>query len=391
MQRINVATDQPVVATAGVFSIKLDQTTVGTTNGVSVAQIGANTVLAGNGITGTGSQRVTIASDNTAFGVKITDGVSTAAVKAASTAPIAADPSQVVSLSPNTFGGTIATSLKTQVTDGTNVMPTMDNAGRAGFVQITGGTGNVAATGPNSSAANADRALVVTLSPNTIGTQTATPFTTSITNGTSTAFVTPASTAALATNQALVVSVSPNSTANVNQTQVAGTAIAVNSGVNSAGVQRITLATDDQTATNLNLAQASVTAGQKGNLNLTATTTAAPVYTTATSNPLSTDVGGNLRVLLVSQTATSTTNSTITLGGTAQNIVAANTSRKKFEFYNNSGYTMMISFGITATAIGGIPVNAGSSYVTSNPAISTSLISVFCIQTGATYTYLELN
>jgi hypothetical protein len=52
--------------------IAVDQTTVGTTNGVSVAQIGANTVLTGNGTTGTGSQRVTIASDNTAFSVNAT-------------------------------------------------------------------------------------------------------------------------------------------------------------------------------------------------------------------------------------------------------------------------------------------------------------------------------
>ena len=43
--------------------VGIDQTTVGTTNGVSIAQIGANTVLTGNGTTGTGSLRVTLASD----------------------------------------------------------------------------------------------------------------------------------------------------------------------------------------------------------------------------------------------------------------------------------------------------------------------------------------
>ena len=52
--------------------VGIDQTTVGTTNAVSVAQVGANTVLTGNGVTGTGSQRVTIASDNTAFSVNAT-------------------------------------------------------------------------------------------------------------------------------------------------------------------------------------------------------------------------------------------------------------------------------------------------------------------------------
>lgn len=55
--------------TALIGKVGLDQTTPGTTNAISLAQIGANTVLTGNGITGTGSQRVTIASDNTAFTV----------------------------------------------------------------------------------------------------------------------------------------------------------------------------------------------------------------------------------------------------------------------------------------------------------------------------------
>lgn len=39
---------------------------------VNVAQIAGNTTLTGNGVTGTGSQRVTIASDNTAFAVNAT-------------------------------------------------------------------------------------------------------------------------------------------------------------------------------------------------------------------------------------------------------------------------------------------------------------------------------
>ncbi len=54
-------------ALAGKFGI--DQTTPGTTNAIAVAQIGATTVATGNGVTGAGSQRVTIASDQTAFSV----------------------------------------------------------------------------------------------------------------------------------------------------------------------------------------------------------------------------------------------------------------------------------------------------------------------------------
>lgn len=53
------------VGSALIGKVGIDQTTPGTTNGTSLAQINAATTLAGNGATGTGSQRVTIANDNT--------------------------------------------------------------------------------------------------------------------------------------------------------------------------------------------------------------------------------------------------------------------------------------------------------------------------------------
>lgn len=46
-------------------SVKIDQTTPGTTNAVSLAQLGANTVSTGNGTAGTGTLRVSLASDST--------------------------------------------------------------------------------------------------------------------------------------------------------------------------------------------------------------------------------------------------------------------------------------------------------------------------------------
>ena len=57
-----------------------------------------------------------------------------------------------------------------------------------------------------------------------------------------------------------------------------------------------TLAAIKTNTDNLNLAQASATAGQKGNLIFGAVTTAAPAYTTAQSNPLSLTTTGLLRV-----------------------------------------------------------------------------------------------
>ena len=52
--------------------VGVDQTAPGTTNAVSIAQIGVTTVATGNGVSGQGVQRVNIASDNTALSVNAT-------------------------------------------------------------------------------------------------------------------------------------------------------------------------------------------------------------------------------------------------------------------------------------------------------------------------------
>lgn len=75
-QPVSIATAPVLVAGSAVIGkVGIDQTTPGTTNlvalaanqSVNVAQVNGVTTLMGNGVTGTGSQRVTIASDNTAF------------------------------------------------------------------------------------------------------------------------------------------------------------------------------------------------------------------------------------------------------------------------------------------------------------------------------------
>lgn len=84
-----------VAGSAVIGKVGIDQTTPGTTNlvalaanqSVNVAQINGVTTLMGNGVTGTGSQRVTIASDNTAFSVN-----ATAVGQAAHDAAIAGNP-----------------------------------------------------------------------------------------------------------------------------------------------------------------------------------------------------------------------------------------------------------------------------------------------------------
>ena len=46
-----------VTGSALIGKVGIDQTTVGTTNAISLAQIGSSTVATGNGITGAGVQR----------------------------------------------------------------------------------------------------------------------------------------------------------------------------------------------------------------------------------------------------------------------------------------------------------------------------------------------
>jgi hypothetical protein len=173
---------------------------------------------------------------------KINDGTNTAAVKPASTAAVAGDPALVVAISPNNAlslagnktnnnaapgadnigalpavanaanpswtegrlvalsatlsgalrvvqhaAGALANWWAVRITDGTNAMPTMDVAARAGFVQQTDGT-NVMPTGDAAARGIYER----------------------ITDGTSTAAVKAASTGAVATDPALVVALTPN-------------------------------------------------------------------------------------------------------------------------------------------------------------------------------------
>jgi hypothetical protein len=55
-----------------VGKVGIDQTTPGTTNAMSVAQVGSTTVATGNGVVGAGVQRVAIASDNSTIAVNQT-------------------------------------------------------------------------------------------------------------------------------------------------------------------------------------------------------------------------------------------------------------------------------------------------------------------------------
>lgn len=78
-QRVVVASDNTP------FPVKVDQTTPGATNAVALAQVGAAAALAGNGNTGTGSLRVTVAADNSPIPVQATTSNTTLLASAART------------------------------------------------------------------------------------------------------------------------------------------------------------------------------------------------------------------------------------------------------------------------------------------------------------------
>lgn len=173
-----------------------------------------------------------------------------------------------------TVDAPIGTPVFVRHTDGTNTMPTGDVAARGIFKRITDGTNTATVKAASTAAATADTALVVSFA----GANTATK----IGDGTNNVAIKAASTASLATDPSLVIAFSPNSplpagtnaigklSANggviigdvniaasqtlatvttvstlTNQAQMGGQAIAMGTGVRTAGTQRVTIATDD--------------------------------------------------------------------------------------------------------------------------------------------------
>ncbi len=114
------------------------------------------------------------------------------------------------------------------------------------------------------------------------------------------------------------VTTTPPSNASTNIAQINAVTPLMGNGVTGTGSQRVTISSDntafsvnanagtnlntsalalDATAAKLNTAQGAAIASVTGPLGQTSTTTAAPTYVTATVNPLSTDTAGNLRVV----------------------------------------------------------------------------------------------
>ena len=198
--RVVLATDQPQLTNKLLV-------TPDTNSAVNVGQINGVTPLMGNGVTGTGSQRVTIASDNTAFSVNATLSAETTKVIGTAriignggatldSAPAATAPTNVLQV-----GGTFTTT------------PTTLTTGQAGALQLTAAqnlkvdhttiAGTAVDTNSGNKSAGTQRVVIATDQPNL--------------------------TTALNTNTA----------------QINGVTVLMGNGVTGTGSQRVTIASDN--------------------------------------------------------------------------------------------------------------------------------------------------
>jgi hypothetical protein len=118
-----------------------------------------------------------------------------------------------------------------------------------------------------------------------------------------------------------------------------------------------------------------------------------PVLADGQTTPLQTDDDGTLRVAVVETLSGALTNKsgTITLGGTAQVLMAANTSRKGWLVQNNSAGTLWIN-ELGATAVQNAPslsIAAGALYTSPTPGASNAAISIIGATTGQAFSARE--
>ncbi len=75
---------------------------------------------------------------------------------------------------------------------------------------------------------------------------------------------------------------------------------------------------------------------------------------------------------------------TITLGGTAQTVMAANSLRAAFFVYNESDTNMRVCFG-PATASASVGFQLAPGYYWEPPAVSADTVTIFCATTGKAF------
>lgn len=285
--RVVLATDQPQLTNK--LLVTPDSVALPANQSVNVSQINAVTPLMGNGVTGTGSQRVTIASDNTAFSVNAT--LSAETTKVIGTVNQGTSP-WVTSLTSTTLTSVVPG------TGATNLGKAEDAASASGDVGVGALVLQQASPGDNAgtdgdysflqmsagrlwASAKIDTALPA--GTNVIGhVITDTGSTTAVT-GTVTVSGT--------------VTTTPPSNASTNIAQINGVTPLMGNGVTGTGSQRVTIASDNTAF--------SVNAIQSGTWNIGTVTTVSAVTAITNALPVGANVIGKVSI---DQTTPGTTN-----------------------------------------------------------------------------------
>lgn len=295
-------------------TVAISQATPGTTNGVSLAYIGTNVVSSGNGIAGTGSQRVTIASDNTPFTVNSAQS-GTWTVQPGNTANTTP---WLVNLASGTavIGHVITDSGSVTAASQSGAWSVTANAGtnlNTSLLALESG-GNLATLAGIVSSSRAAVNLISGQSGVTGGSGVV---------GAATQRVTLATDVPLPTGSNTLGAVTQASGPwSQNVTQFGGVSISTGTGAGGTGIPRVTVSNDSAI------------------INNGFATTSAPTYTTSTYNPLSLDTTGNLRVVTASsstQTLAPTSSSTAALlhastTALGTSLVASNTAANLYTY-----------------------------------------------------------
>ncbi|MCC6315347.1 MAG: hypothetical protein IT337_15190 [Thermomicrobiales bacterium] len=172
----------------------------------------------------------------------------------------------------------------------------------------------------------------------------------------------------------------------------AGDALTYGAGAVAAGTPRVTHASDDPAVTALQViddwdesdrAKVNLIAGQAGVAGGAGAVGASVIRVTFASDAAAVTLAGN-RVTLTSRSGT------ITSGGTAQDLAAANASRRGFAIQNLS--TGDLYFNTEATAVAGQPsfkIAAGQLYETPIHAVPTGAVSIIGATTGQAFAARE--
>jgi len=326
------------VGTAGA-PVRTDPTGT-TTQPENVAQINGITPLMGNGATGTGALRVTVANDNT-LPTGWASSVAIASTTAGQTGPLV---QCAVTTAAPTYTTAQTDPLSCDVAG--SLRTTVVNANANGQATMANSAPVVIAS--NQSAVPVSGTVAATQS----GTWTVQPGNTAN------------STAWLVTGSGGTFPVTATNLS-TNVSQINGVTPLMGNGASGTGAQRVAIANDNTLPTGWasSVAIASTTAGQTGPLAQCAVTTAAPTYTTAQTDPLSCDTAGGLRVNpgTVTVTATNLSTNIAQIAGTT---------------ILNGGVAGSQSIGgtvATNVAINSNPVNLGAQAVSSeNSAVTTA-------------------